>query len=235
MLARDKFSAPAIPPAVQGCYRNLAQALTASLASVPDSSFDPPVWHGTTFWPGAWDYLKYRKTVDKSLQGRVYLREIAALCAEGVNISTQPTPPPTITQYSGTSCPFLDDASRARLQQVSWWHFSEVCELQGGVKPGRRFALKRYRIHSIPLDTATMRANAVRACMAAGWDGSAPDAVQAEVPQGPHFKPGSISRIFEQHANRSKAGGSARTVRPDTSWIAPTPQSETSSSECKQQ
>ena len=71
--------------------------------------------------------------------------------------------------------------------------------------------------------------------MAAGWDGSAPDAVQAEVPQGPHFKPGSISRIFEQHANRSKAGGSARTVRPDTSWIAPTPQSETSSSECKQQ
>ena len=78
-------------------------------------------------------------------------------------------------------------------------------------RPGRAFKLKRYAFHSLPAPAVAEQA-------------------------GPHFKPGSFSRIFEQQAARSRAGGSTRTVRPDTRWIAQThTQKETSNSECNQQ
>ena len=85
-----------------------------------------------------------------------------------------------ITQYSERGSLFLDKASLARLQQVSWRHLAEVCELQGGVKPGRRFVLKRYNTmrssRISPIDRAAMQRAFQQgrdADRAAGWDTAA--------------------------------------------------------------
>ena len=78
---------------------------------------------------------------------------------------------------------FIDSTSLAIAARVCWASYCTVCELRGGVRPGRRFTLKKYIMRSSVFNAEASQLEAIRECRAAGWHSVAGPGIQVEAPE----------------------------------------------------
>ena len=70
--------------------------------------------------------------------------------------------------------------------KVCWTSYSTVCVLRGGVRPGRRFTLKKYIMRNSVYNLKATQLEAIKECRAAGWHSVAGPGIQVEGTGVPH-------------------------------------------------